>query len=225
MSKKAVAPLARQLKYDLRVNEPYEAAADLIALTAYPWSTEADLQQLTQRRLVARHLRERLSQDPSIWSKTIRVKPGYLLMEEKRSRDGASHLEKRLRRRMDAAHTLLPFVVAVLRGEDPQRGISPELLTQARQKTRAGMGKRDARNFRKRAIADSEPVFHMALAWALLAFDQRELGGQGPTHLDLMGDEALLRRWVAAARQMEALLRIWSSSVGDLRLTKVLLTD
>jgi hypothetical protein len=204
---------------------PFEIAADLISLLAYPWASEADLQVRTQRRLCARYLRDLYEADPRRWSEPITVKPGYLLLKEKASKEGASNLEKRLRNRLAAAETLLPFLVAVKRGEDPQIGIAPIALKRSKQRVRENNGRLDARNFRKRVIASSEPVLHIALAWAWLIYERNALGQPNPTHLELMHNGELLVRLLLEAERTSVYLRQWESTVGRLRVTEIRLAQ
>ncbi len=217
----SLEPKLRFIPYDLAQLAAYEVAADIFALLAYPNPKEHERRVLTQRRLAGQHIRRFLADREGLLDTPMSIPPVYLLMDRRSLSTNASHLEKRWRKRQDAAATLMPFVIAAIAGEDPHKGIRSVDLKASKRRVRKRAGVEDAHNFRKRHWKDSGTVLHLAVAWCLMIREWAAAGKTGPSPFDLMQDKALLGDLLLRAEALELYLELWEPALGRLQLTVV----
>jgi hypothetical protein len=124
------------------------------------------------------------------------LKPGYLLISAKDADRAKCFVKTRLKWRLMAAHTAIPFLQQLVAPSKPlPAGLEPLSLNRATEHTLLGSDRYDGHNFEARAFRPSKPVLHIACAMAL-AVDEAERRGSKLTieHLLISAD---LLRWIA----------------------------
>ncbi len=186
---------------------PYEIGAFLIALLGYPEPAQADRRELTFRRLCGRHLRQFFSANIDAAHEPQLTRPIYWLLDRRDVMAGVAHLEARLRKRFNAAHMIMPLLVATATGQEPNLiGVERLNFAQLARRTSAEIGEADAKNFYNRHWRSSVPVIHLAAAWGIIAQDEVRKGRPQPSILDLMENMSLTERLIREAEALEALI-------------------
>lgn len=192
---------------DPRTLAPYEIGAFLIALLGYPEPGHADRRELTFRRLCGRHLRQHFAANMDEAHEPHLTRPIYWLLDRRDVTAGAAHLESRLRKRFNAAHMIMPFLVAAATGREPNlAGVERLNFAQLSRRTSEEIGEADAKNFYNRHWRSSVPVIHLAAAWRIVDQDETRNGRPQPSILDLMENEELTRRLIREAETLEPLI-------------------
>lgn len=192
-------------------SEPYECAAALLALLAYPHpAADTSERPAFHAALCRAALLGCAADDPDWLWHSQPIKPGYLLLEEATADRGLAQGQKRLDERLIAARMALPFLQQASTGQPPKlpkalprwslNGMADLVLDQARQS--------DPHNLEARVFRPSLPVIHLAAA-LLIASDGLEapLGHRlSAWHLFYDRELTIVRWLVDAAQQYEALL-------------------
>lgn len=163
----------------LRGRLPYEVAAHVLAIIAFPEADDDRLSEVANRlcswfvyEVARRALPLGIDPEPII-------RPRYAMIPEELVSTEIADLCRQLERRLVAGH----IAVGVLQGAAPERPISePELLGKRTVSNLIGWYAQeagiDADNLRKRTLQPSRPVIHLAAAWAVMIQDQQRARGK-----------------------------------------------
>jgi len=186
---------------------PYEIGAFVIALLGYPEPAQAERRELTFRRLCGRHLRQHFTAHMDEAHEPQLTRPIYWLLDRRDVTAGVAHLEGRLRKRFNAAHMIMPFLVAAATGREPNlAGVERLNFAQLAKRTSDEIGETDAKNFYNRHWRSSVPVIHLAAAWGIIAQDEVRNGRAKPDIFDLMQEAELTKRLISEAESLEPLI-------------------
>jgi hypothetical protein len=177
--------------------EVYEAGAVLLAEVAFGLGTSSKWSRPTLHPALCGYILRCTAALSDEWSWTPQhIKPGYLLVPAEDADRAMSFVAKQLEKRLQAAHTAVPFLQRQI---DPLKplppGLTPLSLNRATEHTLVGSDRGDGHNFEARVFRRSIPVLHIACAVALAIDDAGRRGLRLAIEHFLVFAELL--RWVA----------------------------
>ena len=195
-------PFDENLKYD----EVYERGAVLLTALAYPQQTDPTrslqlYQSLCGKALWLKHLAE-----PDDWT-PITVKPQYVFRHYTSINRDVGFVVKRVRERMVAGRTAIPFFQQAELGRLPPlpKDVQRLSLNQMAEFVLDDAGQAETGNLERRIWTPSRPVIHLAAAAAIAGQQLRQSG------YPLALESLLFHRWLIEAitrlaEELEALI-------------------